>query len=180
MSFVTTAPQLLSVAAEQAGGIGSAIGAASAAAAAPTIGVLAAAEDEVSAAVAALFGSHAQNYQLLSSQAAAFHDRFVEALRNGAGWYAAAEAANANPLQCLLDAINAPTQTLLGRPLIGNGADAVSPGRGGGDGGLLYGNGGAGYTSTSAGVAGTRGGNAGLIGAGGRGGGGGAAPWAGA
>ncbi|WP_459797664.1 PE family protein, partial [Mycobacterium riyadhense] len=173
MSFVITAPQLLSATAGQLAGIGSTIGAANAAAAAPTTTVLAAAEDEVSVAIAALFGCYAQGYQALGAQAASFHDRFVQTLTASAGWYVSAEAASTNPLQCVLDAINAPTQMLLGRPLIGNGADATAPGQNGGDGGLLYGNGGAGYSSTTAGVGGTAGGSAGLIGAGGRGGAGG-------
>jgi hypothetical protein len=51
----------------------------------------------------------------------------------GAGRYAATEAANASPLQTveqdLLGVINAPTEALLGRPLIGNGADGA-PGTG--------------------------------------------------
>jgi len=60
--------------------------------------------------------------------------------------YAAAEAANASPLQTfeqgLLGVINAPTDALFGRPLIGNGADGVAgSGQAGGAGGFLIGNG---------------------------------------
>ncbi|KZS70039.1 hypothetical protein A4G29_07590 [Mycobacterium kansasii] len=58
MSFVVAAPQALMVAATDLAGIGSALTAANAAAAAPTTGVLAAGADEVSAAIAALFSSH--------------------------------------------------------------------------------------------------------------------------
>ncbi|EFD43073.1 predicted protein [Mycobacterium tuberculosis variant africanum K85] len=55
--------------------------------------------------------------------------------------YASAEAANVE--QQLLGAINAPTMALLGRPLIGHGADgAPGTGQAGGAGGILYGNGG--------------------------------------
>lgn len=52
--------------------------------------------------------------------------------------------------------MNAPTQTLLGRPLVGDGADGASGpvGQPGGDGGILWGNGGNGGDSTSPGVAG--------------------------
>ncbi|WP_459797844.1 PE family protein, partial [Mycobacterium riyadhense] len=93
----------------------------------PTAGVVAAAADEVSAAIAAIFGAHAQGFQALSSQAAAFHEQFVRALVAGAGSYAAADAVNAAPLQALeqgvLGAVNAPTQALLGRPIIGNGTN---------------------------------------------------------
>jgi hypothetical protein len=43
------------------------------------------------------------------------------------------EAANAE--QNLLNAVNVPTQAMLGRPLIGNGANASTPGANGGAGG---------------------------------------------
>nr|VTO98106.1 PE family protein [Mycobacterium riyadhense] len=45
------------------------------AAAAPTTAVLAAGVDEVSAAIAVLFESHAQAYQAISAQVLAFHDQ---------------------------------------------------------------------------------------------------------
>ena len=88
--------------------------------------------DEVSAAVAALFGAHARGYQALSAQAAAFHRQFVQALNANACVYplateAANTAATANPWQVLqqdlLKVINAPTEALLDRPLIGNGTN---------------------------------------------------------
>ncbi len=141
MSNLLVTPELVAAAAADLAGIGSAIGAANAAAGAPTMALLAAGADEVSAAVAAVFSSYAQQYQALSAAAAAFHDQFVRALAAGAGAYAGAEAANVE--QQLLNAINAPTLALLGRPLIGNGADgAAGTGQAGGAGGLLYGNGG--------------------------------------
>jgi hypothetical protein len=86
---------------------------------------LAAADDEVSAAIATLFSGHAQTYQALSNQAAAFHQQFVHALSAGAASYANAQAAAANPLQALLSALNAPFQAATGRPLVGNGANAA-------------------------------------------------------
>ncbi|NKE29877.1 PE family protein, partial [Mycobacterium tuberculosis] len=77
----------------------------------------------VSAAIAALFGTHAQEYQALSARVATFHEQFVRSLTAAGSAYATAEAANASPLQALeqqvLGAINAPTQLWLGRPLIG-------------------------------------------------------------
>ncbi|KAF3409759.1 PE family protein, partial [Mycobacterium tuberculosis variant bovis] len=76
-----------------------------------------------------LFGMHGQTYQALSARAAAFHERFVQALATGGGAYAAAEAASVSPLQSALDLLNAPTQALLGRPLVGNGANGA-PGTG--------------------------------------------------
>ncbi len=158
MSFVVTIPEALAAVATDLAGIGSTIGTANAAAAVPTTTVLAAAADEVSAAMAALFSGHAQAYQALSAQAALFHEQFVRALTAGAGSYAAAEAASAAPLEGVLDVINAPALALLGRPLIGNGANgAPGTGANGGDGGILIGNGGAG----GSGAAGMPGGNGG-------------------
>ncbi|NKE29913.1 PE family protein, partial [Mycobacterium tuberculosis] len=72
--------------------IGSQVSAANAAAAMPTTEVVAAGADEVSVAISALFGSHAQGYQTLSAQLAAYHNQFVRALNAGAGSYASAEA----------------------------------------------------------------------------------------
>ncbi|ORB61991.1 PE family protein, partial [Mycobacterium shinjukuense] len=139
MSLVV-APDMVAAAASDLTGIGSTIAAANAAAAGPTTRVLAAAGDEVSAAIAALFATHAQEYQALSAQVASFHDEFVRTLNAGAGMYAAAEAANASPFQLVeqgvLDLINAPTQLLLGRPLIGDGVNgAPGTGQAGGAGG---------------------------------------------
>src|ERR1700730_6700399 len=135
MSFVFATPDLVTAAASDLAGIGSAIGAAHAAAAVPTTGLLAAAADEGSVQIAAVFAAHAEGYQALSAQAATFHDQFVSALTTGAAAYAAAEAANASPLDAVLGVINAPSQLLLGRPLIGNGADGGA-GQAGGAGGL--------------------------------------------
>ena len=95
MSFVTTQPQMLSAAAGDLHGIGSAVSAGNAAAAGPTTGVVPAAADEVSALTAAQFGAHAQMYQAISTQAAAIHEQFVATLETSAGSYLATEAANA-------------------------------------------------------------------------------------
>src|ERR1700678_2863143 len=147
MSFVIAAPEMVASAASDLAGIGSMIGEAHATAAASTTAVLPAAADEVSAAIAALFSGHAQGFQALGAQAATFHAQFVQLMNAGAGSYAGAEAANASPLQAVeqqvLGVINAPTQVLLGRPLIGNGANgAPGTGANGGGGGGLIGDGG--------------------------------------
>ncbi|WP_186243690.1 PE family protein, partial [Mycobacterium simulans] len=180
MSFVSVAPEFVMAVATRLGTIDSTISAASVAAAASTTELLPAAGDEVSAAIAELFETHAHQYQQLSVQAATFHRQFVQALTGGAGAYASAESANASALETLqqnvLNVINAPTTVLLGRPLIGDGAAGGTingVGQPGGAGGLLYGNGGAGGVSTNEGVAGGAGGAAGLIGNGGMGGAGG-------
>src|ERR1700731_5511524 len=145
MSFVIATPEFIASGAPDLATIGSTVGAANAAAAARTTELVAAGADEVSTSVAALFGAHAQAFQTLSAEAAAFHQQFVRLINAGVASYAASEAANASPLQTLeqdlLGAINAPTQTLVGRPLIGNGADG-GPGQNGGPGGILIGNGG--------------------------------------
>jgi hypothetical protein len=179
MSYLAAAPEFLASAATDLSNIGSALNAANAAAAAPTTAVLPAAGDEISAAITSLFADHARVYQALGSQAAAFHAQFVQVLSGAGGAYAAAEAANASPLetveQSILGVINAPTNVLLGRPLIGNGADGTATNPNGGAAGLLFGNGGNGFSeAANAGVAGGAGGAAGLIGNGGLGGAGGA------
>ncbi|WP_459758582.1 PE family protein, partial [Mycobacterium riyadhense] len=141
MSFVFTMPELLGTAAMDLAGLGSTLSTANAVAAATTTEILAAAEDEVSVAIAALFSGHAQGYQAASAQAAVFHTEFVQALTAGASAYSSAEAAQ----QALLNTVNAPIQALTGRPLIGNGANgAPGTGQNGAPGGWLLGDGGAG------------------------------------
>ncbi|MCV7075698.1 PE family protein, partial [Mycobacterium szulgai] len=173
MSFLFALPEMITAVASDLGGIGSAVNAANFAAANPTTQVLAAAEDEVSAAIAALFGSHAESYQALSARAAMFHQQFVQNLAAGASAYASAEATGASAIQDLLNAANTSTQPLLGRPLIGDGSNASTPGGNGGNAGLLIGNGGNGAAG-ALGQAGGRGGDGGLLigngGAGGMGG----------
>ncbi len=133
MSFVLISPEFVANAAGDLTGIGSGINAANAAAASSTTQVLAAGADEVSAQIAALFGVHGQQYQMLSAQAAAFHEQFVRTLSGAAGSYLSAEASSAESV--VLDLINAPTELLLGRPLVGDGVSATTPGGNGGDGG---------------------------------------------
>src|ERR1700756_1801996 len=180
MSFLTVAPEVVGQATGQLDNIGSALSAAHAAAAVPTTAVVAAAGDEVSAAIASLFSGHAQAYQSLSAQAAAFHDQFVRGLSGAGGAYTATEAANAGPLQALNPVwqevravINAPTDLLFGVPLIGKGINgAPGTGQNGGPGGILFGPGGDGG-SGAPGQPGGKGGNAFLFGNGGKGGAGG-------
>jgi DNA-binding SARP family transcriptional activator len=93
-SFVIFNPEAVSAAAQDLTGIGSAIQSANAAAAASTSQVAAAAQDEVSTAIAGVFGDYAQEYQALLTQAEQFHDEFVETLTTSAEAYLATEAAN--------------------------------------------------------------------------------------
>lgn len=126
MSFVNAAPEMLAAPAAEVSHLGSSLCTANAAAAVRTTGLLAAAEDEVSVAVAALFGSHGETYQVLSAQAAEFHSQFAQTLAAGAASYAGAEA---DADQTLLNIVNSPAQVLLGRPLFGNGINGA-PGTG--------------------------------------------------
>ncbi|WP_193693223.1 PE family protein [Mycobacterium tuberculosis] len=64
--------------------------------------VLAAAEDEVSAAVAALISAHGRRHHSLNNQAAAFHGQFAQNLNVGAGSCASAETTADAPTQALL------------------------------------------------------------------------------
>ena len=95
MSFVSTQPEDLTAAAGNLQGIGSAVTAQNAAAAAPTTGVVPAAADEVSALTAAQFAAHAGSYQAVSAAADAIHSLLVSTLQANAASYAAVEAANA-------------------------------------------------------------------------------------
>ena len=60
MSFVTASPEMMTAAATDLASLGSTLSAANTAAATRTTGVLAAAEDEVSAAISGLFSGHGQ------------------------------------------------------------------------------------------------------------------------
>jgi len=94
MSYVIAAPDVMSATATDLAGIETALSAAHAAAARQTTALLAAAEDEVSAAIAAMFSAHGQGYQALSAEAATCQAQFMQALTASSGSYANAEAAN--------------------------------------------------------------------------------------
>jgi PE family len=170
MSFLVADTGLVSGAADDLARLGSTISEVNSAVAARTTTLASAGADEVSAAIAAVFGAHGQSYQALSAQVEAFHDQFVQNLFGGAQAYTAAEAANTNPLKPLFDAINAPSRALFNRPLIGNGNNGTAPGQNGEDGGIFFGNGGNGAANTGGGNTGGKGGDAGLFGSGGLGG----------
>lgn len=128
MPFIVAAPEMMASAESDLAGIASMISEADAAAA-PTTEVVPATGDEVSIAIASLFSSHAQAYQSLSARAATFHQQLLQALNRARISYAAAEATNASLVQTVqndaLSAVNAPTELLLGRPLIGNGTNGA-------------------------------------------------------
>ena len=128
MSFLGVAPEMLRSAAGDLDGIRSALNAANAAAAPSTTANAAPAMDQVSAAITAVLGSYAQEYQSFGAQVAEFHAQFVSALNTGASQYLSTEAANAE--QELLNAVNAPAQALLGLSLTGTGASGADAGAG--------------------------------------------------
>lgn len=98
MSFLLAEPQAMVAAATDIEGIGATLSAASAAAAVPTSNVLAAAGDEVSAAIANLFGTFGLEYQDVVTQFEAFHNEFQRTLAAAGSAYVQAEAAAATAL----------------------------------------------------------------------------------
>jgi hypothetical protein len=94
MSYVITQPQILEAAAASVAGIGSTISEANAAAAGPTTGVMTAAADEVSGAIAAAFNQYGQGYQAaIAKAAAAVQNEFTQTLAAASSAYANAETA---------------------------------------------------------------------------------------
>ena len=95
MSLLSLIPDSVVSASGNLESLGSALRSANAAAASQTSAIAAAAADEVSAAITALFGTHAQEFQTLSAEAAAFHEGFIKLLNGGAAQYVSTEIANA-------------------------------------------------------------------------------------
>ncbi|OBK28551.1 hypothetical protein A5634_20225 [Mycobacterium asiaticum] len=95
MSLLNVLPDIVSAASGNLQQIGTGLRNANAAAATQTTAIAAPAADEVSAAVTALFGTHARQFQSLCDEAAVYHDRFVSLLNGGAAKYLGAEFANA-------------------------------------------------------------------------------------
>lgn len=108
VSFVNVAPEYVVAAATDLSGIGSTIEAANCAAAVSITAVAPPAADTVSAQLAQLFGGHAQTYQSVSAQAAAFHSSFVDTFSASAAGYARAEVANTAPMRSLLRSTTGP------------------------------------------------------------------------
>jgi hypothetical protein len=111
--MLVATPEFMASAATDLATIGSDLSAAHVAAAAPTVSLLPAAADEVSAAVTHLFSQHAAGYQALAGQAAAFQEQFVQHLHAAAFSYADAEAALASWLQNLNPRLDAVVNTLV-------------------------------------------------------------------
>jgi hypothetical protein len=105
MAYVIAAPEMMTSAATDLATIASNVNAAHMVAAARTTSVIPAAADEVSAGIAHLFSQHAQGYQALAGQAAAFNDQFVQTLKSGGAAYAQTEATSAAGLLSLLSSL---------------------------------------------------------------------------
>jgi hypothetical protein len=111
MAYVIAAPEMMAAAAANVAAIGSTLNAAHLTAAAPTVAVIPAAADEVSAAVAQVFSQAAQSFQGLVGKASAFGAHFAQQLTAGGGAYAAAEAVNAaslDPSSLIQELIDSP------------------------------------------------------------------------
>ncbi len=102
MSSVLVAPEMLATAAADAAQIGSAVREAHLTAVIPTTAIQAAAADEVSAAITALFGAHAHEYQAAAARAATQYEQFVRTMGAAAASYAGTEAAIATSMQSAL------------------------------------------------------------------------------
>ncbi len=106
MSFVSVTPELIQGAVEDLTGIRSSLAEAAAIATGPTTGIASAAGDEVSIALASMFGNFGREFQVMSAQAQAFHAEFVSLMNAGVDAYLSTEAANVE--QTLLGGLSAP------------------------------------------------------------------------
>ncbi|OBJ55924.1 PE family protein [Mycobacterium asiaticum] len=98
MSFVIAAPDLLQGAADNLVSLRASLADAAATVAGPTTQIAVAAQDEISAAIAALFGGFGEEFQAVNAQVEKIHQQFVTVLNAGARAYASAEAANVGGL----------------------------------------------------------------------------------
>ncbi len=121
MGYVAIQPQVMGAAAADVAAIGTSINEATSAAAGRTTGVVAAAADEVSAAIVNLFDAYAREWQAVIGRAAVFHSDFARSLAAAAGAYANAEAAGSAalaapaaadpPVTFVMDGSGTPTPT---------------------------------------------------------------------
>src|SRR6478736_4980663 len=116
MSFVIAGFEQIAAALADVSSIEAAVTQANAATALPTTALLVAANDEVSAAIATLFGDHGRAYQLVSAQAAQAQNQFAQLLSAAQISYSGTEAAitasllgsaaaSTSPLQPVIDEI---------------------------------------------------------------------------
>ena len=92
---VLIAPEWVESAAQELSGIRSAITQASQSIIGSTTAIAPAAADEISTAIAAMFGDLGREFQALNAQTQAFHADFVRTLNSSVNAYLGAEIANA-------------------------------------------------------------------------------------
>jgi hypothetical protein len=112
--YVVAAPDFLVAAAEDLAATGSAVRAANTAAAYSITSMLAAAQDEVSTAVAALFGAFVREYQAVAEHTSRYQEGLVLRLTAGANTCLTAEIANATRAQAIPRAAAATRITIPG------------------------------------------------------------------
>jgi PE family len=98
-SYVIAVPEAIAGASSDLSEIAEALRTATGRAVPSTTGIVVAGRDEVSAAIARVFGTYGDRFQALSAQSMAFHDRFVQAFGAGAAAYERTEAVSTSPLQ---------------------------------------------------------------------------------
>lgn len=103
MSLLSVVPEAVSAASNGLEDLGSALQSVSAAAAGQTTAIAPSGADEISSAIAGIFGSHGHEFQALNARALAFQAEFSRPLNGGALQYVSAELANSQ--QTLSNAI---------------------------------------------------------------------------
>ncbi len=119
-SYLIAEPEMITATATELATMASNVTAAHMIAAAPTVAVIPAAADEVSAGLAQLFSQHAANYQALAGQAVATGDQLVANLHSAAFSYADIEQFATSLLQNAIanveDLLDTPSPLLGGLP----------------------------------------------------------------
>lgn len=94
MASLSVDPSLIQAASQNLTSVRDGLDKVSAAMTGPTTALMPAAQDEVSAAVAAVFADVGQRFHELNAQAAEFHHQFVKSMNTGATAYTESEVAN--------------------------------------------------------------------------------------
>ncbi|OBK18823.1 PE family protein [Mycobacterium asiaticum] len=113
MAYVWAQSQVMASAAAQVTAIGTAVDAASAAAARSTTGLVSAAADEVSVAITSLLDAYAKEGQQAISQVATLHRQFARSLVTAASAYAGAESVNVSSLTSMFSSGSSGLVTLV-------------------------------------------------------------------
>lgn len=124
MSYLTAQPDLMADAAGKLAEIRGSIDAATSAATVPTTNLAAAADDEVSAAIARLFGAYGEEGRSAIGLAAAFQDEFAQVLSGSGLAYLETEVSNA--AAAALNPILTPLQSLLSPAAVNPAAGVIT------------------------------------------------------